>query len=202
MSLDTLFAFSLFALVTSITPGPNNLMLLASGVNFGFRLSVPHMLGISSGFLLMVLAVGLGLAEVFSQFPWVYSILKWVGAIYLLYLAWRIATSGPLEDTNSNGRLTKPMNFWSAAAFQWVNPKAWVMAVGAFSTYIPASSGLIDIASVTVVFAVINLPSVGVWTLFGSGLRHVLQVRRNLIAFNYSMAALLVLSLYPLLYAS
>jgi threonine/homoserine/homoserine lactone efflux protein len=202
MSLDTLFAFSLFALVTSITPGPNNLMLLASGVNFGFRLSVPHMLGISSGFLLMVLAIGLGLAEVFSQFPWVYSILKWVGAIYLLYLAWRIATSGPLEDTNSNGRLTKPMNFWSAAAFQWVNPKAWVMAVGAFSTYVPASSGLIAIASVAVVFAVINLPSVGVWTLFGSGLRHVLQVRRNLIAFNYSMAAMLVLSLYPLLYAS
>jgi threonine/homoserine/homoserine lactone efflux protein len=111
MSRDTLFAFSLFALVTSITPGPNNIMLLASGVNFGFRSSVPHMLGISSGFFLMVVAVGFGLAEVFTQLPWVYGILKWVGAIYLLYLAWCIAMSGPLDDKNSTGRLAKPMNF-------------------------------------------------------------------------------------------
>ncbi len=202
MSLDTLFAFSMFALVTSITPGPNNFMLLASGVNFGFRSSVPHMLGISSGFLLMVLGVGLGLAEVFSQFPWVYGFLKWVGAIYMLYLAWCIATSGPLEDTSPNGHLAKPMSFWGAAAFQWVNPKAWVMAVGAFGTYVPVSSGLVAIACVATLFAVINLPSVGAWALFGSSLRHVLQVRRNLLAFNYSMAGLLVASLYPLLHAS
>lgn len=203
MSQDTLFAFSMFALVTSITPGPNNFMLLASGVNFGFRSSVPHMLGISSGFLLMVLAVGLGLAEVFSQFPWLYDLLKWVGAIYMLYLAWCIATSGPLEDTPSpTAGLAKPMSLWGAAAFQWVNPKAWIMAVGAFSTYVPASSGLVIIASVAALFAVINLPSVGAWALFGSSLRHVLQVRRNLLAFNYSMAGLLVASLYPLLPAS
>ncbi|MEX8519780.1 MAG: LysE family translocator [Leptothrix sp. (in: b-proteobacteria)] len=202
MSPDTLLAFSLFALVTSITPGPNNFMLLASGVNFGFRSSVPHMLGISSGFLLMVLAVGLGLAEVFSQLPWVYGFLKWVGAIYMLYLAWCVATSGPLEDKPSHGRLPKPMSFWGAAAFQWVNPKAWIMAVGAFSTYVPASSGFVVIACVAALFAVINLPSVGVWALFGSSLRHVLQVRRNLLAFNYSMAGLLVVSLYPLLHVS
>jgi threonine/homoserine/homoserine lactone efflux protein len=201
MSLDTLFAFSLFALVTSITPGPNNFMLLASGVNFGFRSSVPHMLGISSGFLIMVLGVGLGLAEVFLKLPWVYGLLKWVGAIYMIYLAWCIATSGSLEDTPS-GLLAKPMSFWGAAAFQWVNPKAWIMAVGAFSTYVPASSGLVTIACVAALFAVINLPSVGAWALFGANLRHVLQVRRNLLAFNYSMAGLLVASLYPLLYAS
>src|SRR5690242_6789116 len=103
MSPDTLLAFSMFALVTSVTPGPNNLMLLASGVNFGFRSSVPHMLGICSGFLLMVLAVGIGLAEVFSRHPWVYSLLKWVGAIYMLYLAWCIATSVSLDDTPTHG---------------------------------------------------------------------------------------------------
>lgn len=202
MPLDMLFTFSMFALVTSITPGPNNFMLLASGINFGFKSSVPHMLGISSGFLLMVLAVGFGLAEVFSQFPWVYGLLKWVGVIYMLYLAWCIATSGPPEDTPSHSRLAKPMSFWGAAAFQWVNPKAWIMAVGAFSTYVPASSGFVAIACVAVLFAAINLPSVGAWALFGSGLRHVLQVRRNLLAFNYGMAGLLVVSLYPLLHAA
>ena len=202
MSPDKLFAFSMFAFVTSITPGPNNFMLLASGVNFGFRSSVPHMLGISSGFFLMVLAVGFGLAEVFSQLPWVYGLLKWVGAIYMLYLAWCITTSGSLEDTPSHGRLAKPLSFWGAAAFQWVNPKAWIMAVGAFSTYVPASSGLVAITFVAVLFAIINLPCVGAWALFGSNLRHILQVRRNLLAFNYSMAGLLVASLYPLLHAS
>jgi threonine/homoserine/homoserine lactone efflux protein len=199
MPPDTLLAFSMFALVTSITPGPNNFMLLASGVNFGFRMSIPHMLGISSGFLVMVLAVGLGLGEVFLQFPWVYGLLRWVGAIYMLYLAWCIATSAPPGKPASQDRTSKPMGFWGAALFQWVNPKAWLMAVGAFSTYVPASSNFAVIASTALLFALVNLPSVGVWALFGSRLRHVLQVRRNLLAFNYGMAALLVASLYPLL---
>ncbi len=199
MPQDTLFAFSMFALVTSITPGPNNFMLLASGVNFGVRASVPHMLGITSGFWVMVLAVGLGLAEIFAQFAWLYDVLKWVGAIYMLYLAWGIATSGPPKDTSSNARIAKPMSFWGAAAFQWVNPKAWIMAVGAFSTYVPASSGLIVVTTAATLFAIINLPSVGVWALFGSKLRHLLNVRRNLLAFNYCMAGFLVASLYPLL---
>ena len=202
MPSETLLAFSMFAFVTSITPGPNNLMLLASGVNFGFKASVPHMLGISAGFFIMVVAVGLGLAEVFSQFPWIYDFLKWMGAIYMLYLAWCIAASDPLKDGTASTRVAKPIRFLGAAAFQWVNPKAWIMAVGAFSTYVPASSGLPVIAAVATLFAVINLPCVGVWALFGSGLRHVLEVRRNLLIFNYSMAGLLVASLYPLLYAS
>lgn len=200
MSLDTLFAFSMFALATTITPGPNNLMLLASGVNFGFKSSIPHMLGICAGFCLMVFVVGIGLAEIFTQLPWLYSILKWVGAIYLLYLAWRIATSDSIDDTSSNGRVAKPISFFSAAAFQWVNPKAWVMAMGAFTTYVPASSGAITIASVAILFAVINVPSAVMWTLFGAGLRHVLRVKRNLRIFNYTAAALLVASFYPLLH--
>jgi threonine/homoserine/homoserine lactone efflux protein len=195
-----LLTFSVFALVTSITPGPNNFMLLASGVNFGFRASVPHMLGISSGFFLMVIAVGLGLAEVFSQFPWVYDLLKWVGAVYMVYLAWCIATSGPPKEAAPQpGRSATPMSFWGAAAFQWINPKAWIMAVGAFSTYVPPSNGWVAIVCVAALFAIINLPSVGIWALFGSKLRHVLRVRRNLLAFNYTMAGLLVASLYPLL---
>jgi threonine/homoserine/homoserine lactone efflux protein len=199
MPLDTLLAFSLFALVTSITPGPNNFMLLASGVNFGFKRTIPHMIGISTGFLVMVLAVGLGLAEIFAKLPWIYSVLKWIGALYMLYLAWSIARSSPPQEQNPHGRSARPLGFWGAALFQWVNPKAWIMAIGAFSTYVPASGGLTVIATTALVFAVINLPSVGVWALFGSQLRHILQIQRNRLVFNYVMAGLLVLSLYPLL---
>ena len=199
MPLETWFAFFMFAFVTSITPGPNNFMLLSSGVNYGFKLSIPHMLGISSGFLLMVLAVGLGLAEVFDHLPWIYNLLKWLGAIYMLYLAWCIARSGPVKDTKDKGSISSPMSFFGAALFQLINPKAWIMAVSAFSTYVPASSGFATIACTALLFAVVNLPCVGVWALFGSRLRHVLQVRSNLLAFNYSMAGLLVASLYPLL---
>jgi threonine/homoserine/homoserine lactone efflux protein len=198
MTQEILLAVSLFAMVTSITPGPNNLMLLASGVNFGFRATIPHMLGISLGFLVLVLAVGFGLAEVFSRLPWAYSALKWTGAVYLLYLAWRIATSGPPEDSDT--RSSRPMGFWAAAGFQWVNPKAWVMVVSTFSIYVPAASGTSVIFGVAMVFALTCVPSVGIWTLFGTGLRRFLKVPRNLRIFNYSMAAALVLSLYPLLH--
>ncbi len=201
MSWDTLLAFSLFAMVTSITPGPNNLMLLASGVNFGFRPTVPHMLGISSGFLVMAFAVGVGLAGVFTQLPWLYGVLKWVGTAYMLYLAWRIANSAPPEDTAPGKQPANPLGFWGTAAFQWVNPKAWVMAVSGYSTYVPASSGLAVVAGAALLFALINLPCVSMWALFGASLRNLLRVQRNLIAFNYGMAALLVISLYPLLRA-
>ncbi|RMU51303.1 Amino acid transporter LysE [Pseudomonas savastanoi pv. glycinea] len=122
LSFDLLLAFTLFAFVTSITPGPNNMMLLASGVNFGFSRTLPHMLGISIGFFVLVLTVGFGLGSVFKAWPLLYTILRYVGAAYLLYLAWKIATSGPASDNvDSQG---KPLSFMSAALFQWVNPKA------------------------------------------------------------------------------
>jgi len=198
ISLDLMLAFALFAFVTSITPGPNNTMLLASGVNFGFNRSIPHLLGISSGFTVMVLAVGLGLGAVFQQYPILYSILRYVGAAYLLYLAWKIATSGPAADkTDSNAR---PMGFWSAAAFQWVNPKAWVMAVGAITTYTPLQGYFFNVIVIAAVFGLINAPTCGLWAAFGSLLRNVLRDPRGLRIFNGVMALLLVLSLYPLLF--
>ena len=201
MSTHTIFAFLLFALVASITPGPNNLMLLASGVNFGFRASVPHMFGISFGFVLLVIAIGFGLAEIFSTLPWSYDLLKIVGAIYMLYLAWRIATAGPLQDS-ADVIAAKPMTFWNAALFQWVNPKAWVMTVGAFSAYVPPASGWVGIIDAACLFVLVGLPSLTTWTLFGSGLRRVLKLRRNVLIFNYGMAALLIASLYPFLHGS
>ncbi len=195
-SLNLLMAFVLFAFVSSITPGPNNTMLLASGVNFGVRRTIPHALGISIGFMMLVLAVGLGLGELFKAYPLAYGVLRYVGASYLLYLAWKIANSGPLTSAEPGTR--KPLGFWGAAAFQWVNPKAWVMAVGAITTYAPSQGYLTNV--IAAVFAVVNLPSVCVWVMFGSALRTVLQDPRWLKLFNWLMAALLVLSLYPLLF--
>ncbi|CAK14835.1 putative transporter, LysE family [Pseudomonas entomophila L48] len=197
-SLDLLSAFVLFAFVSSITPGPNNTMLLASGVNFGVRRTIPHALGISVGFMVLVLAVGLGLGEVFKAWPPLYSILRYAGAAYLLYLAWKIATSGPMSGDTASGR--KPLGFWGAAAFQWVNPKAWVMAVGAITTYTPAQGYVFNVIIIAAVFALVNLPSVGIWVMFGSALRNLLRNPRAVVLFNVLMAVLLVISLYPLLF--
>jgi threonine/homoserine/homoserine lactone efflux protein len=197
-TLDLLAAFTLFAFVSSITPGPNNTMLLASGVNFGFRRSIPHALGVSIGFMLMVLAVGLGLGAAFKAVPVAYTVLRYAGAAYLLYLAYRIATSGPMNADGHSGE-RRPMSFLGAAAFQWVNPKAWVMAIGAITTYTPADGYLANVCVVALVFAIVNLPSVCLWVGCGTALRRVLQERRWLRLFNGLMAALLVASLYPML---
>ncbi|MGO4002734.1 LysE family translocator [Pseudomonas fluorescens] len=200
LSLDLLLGFALFALVTSITPGPNNTMLLASGVNFGFNRTIPHMLGITCGFFILVLAVGFGLGAVFQSYPVLYSVLRVVGATYLLYLAWKIAHSGPVSDS-ADGQ-AKPISYLGAAAFQWVNPKAWIMAIGAISTYTPLQGYFTNVIVIAGVFALINLPSVGVWVVCGSLLRNVLRDRRWLRLFNWGMALLLVASLYPMLHES
>lgn len=201
MTAAALFAFALFALVASITPGPNNLMLLASGVNFGFRPTIPHMLGITVGFFAMLVLVGLGLAEFFARVPQVYAVLRWVGAAYLIYLAYRIATSGPtrIESGSEGSAAAKPLGFLGATLFQWVNPKAWAMAVTAFSTYVPTTVDANWLLGISLLFAVVNLPCIACWTLFGTWLRHWLQEPASARRFNGVMAALLVLSLVPML---
>ncbi|MGF6331727.1 threonine/homoserine/homoserine lactone efflux protein [Pseudomonas sp. BS3782 TE3695] len=200
LSLDLLLGFALFALVTSITPGPNNTMLLASGVNFGFQRTIPHMLGITCGFFVLVVAVGFGLGTVFQTYPMLYTLLRYVGAAYLLYLAWKIAHSGPVaEGEQGEGR---PISYLGAAAFQWVNPKAWIMAIGAISTYTPMQGYFTNVIVIAAVFALINLPSVSVWAGCGTLLRNVLRDRRWLRLFNWGMALLLVASMYPLLLES
>lgn len=195
MPLELLGAFVLFAFVTSITPGPNNMMLLASGVNFGIRRTIPHMLGISIGFLLLVVAVGLGLHQLFERIPATYTALRYAGGAYLLYLAWKIARSGAPEAKGENA--AKPMTFLQAAAFQWVNPKAWVMAVGVIATYTPQAGFFANLVIATVVCGIVNLPSIGIWVTFGTALRRVLHKPWAIRAFNISMALLLVASLYP-----
>ncbi|MDR7286305.1 threonine/homoserine/homoserine lactone efflux protein [Pseudomonas corrugata] len=200
LSLDLLMGFALFALVTSITPGPNNTMLLASGVNFGFNRTIPHMLGITCGFFVLVVAVGFGLGTVFQTYPMLYTVLRYIGAAYLLYLAWKIAHSGPVSEGEKGE--SKPISYLGAAAFQWVNPKAWIMAIGAISTYTPMQGYFTNVLVIAAVFALINLPSVSVWAGCGTLLRNVLKDRRWLRLFNWGMALLLVASLYPLLLES
>jgi len=197
MTADLLLAFVAFAFVTSITPGPNNMMLLASGVNFGVRRSLPHMFGISLGFMLLVAAVGLGLGQLFEQVPLLHSVLRYAGAAYLLYLAWKIAQSGAPQS--SGVAAAKPFTFLQAAAFQWVNPKAWIMAIGAITTYTPHEGFFTNVLLIAALFALVNGPSVGLWTVAGSLLRNWLNNPRALRAFNIGMALLLVASLYPIL---
>ncbi|CAN7544333.1 LysE family translocator [Pseudomonas sp. LjRoot71] len=196
MTTELLLAFIAFAFVTSVTPGPNNMMLLASGVNFGLRRSLPHMFGISLGFMLLVASVGLGLGQLFEQVPLLYNVLRYLGAAYLLYLAWKIANSGaPDSQSNAAG---KPFSFLQAAAFQWVNPKAWIMAIGAITTYTPQENFVVNVLLIAALFALVNCPSVGLWTVAGSLLRNWLSNARALRIFNISMAVLLVASLYPI----
>lgn len=196
MTLDLLPALAAFALVTSITPGPNNLMLMASGANFGLRRSVPHMLGIGVGFTVMIVLVGLGLIGLFDRVAWSRSALAVASGLYMLWLAWRIANAAAPQQ--SAGRAARPITFLQAAAFQWVNPKAWAMALTAITAYAPDRS-LTAILWVAAVFGAINLPAVSTWTLIGQQIRRFLGTRARLRAFNWTMAALLILSMIPLL---
>jgi len=196
MPLETFLALVLFAFTTSITPGPNNMMLFASGVNFGFIRTLPHMLGIGVGFLSLLLGVGFGLGAVLNTVPLVYTILKSAGGAYLVWVAWKIGTSRSLSDGKTG---SKPMTFAGAAAFQWVNPKAWVMAVTAMATYTNTQYYLPTVLLVGFAFAIVNLPSVSTWAGFGSALRDWLSVPVRLKWFNITMAVLLVASLWPML---
>jgi threonine/homoserine/homoserine lactone efflux protein len=196
MMLETLPALALFAFVTSVTPGPNNLMLMASGANFGFRRTVPHMLGVSLGFVLMAFLVGVGLAGLFQTYPVAQTALKVISVVYMIWLAWKIAHAAAPKDREVG---VSPMTFLQAAAFQWVNPKAWAMATYAVTLYAPDRS-LWAVALVAVIFGAINLPSVSLWTLIGQQLRRVLTNARRLTIFNWTMAGLLVLSLAPVMW--
>jgi threonine/homoserine/homoserine lactone efflux protein len=196
MSLDLFAALVGFAFVSSVTPGPNNMMLLASGVNFGFRRTVPHMLGIGFGFASLLLGVGFGLGALLAAFPALHLALKVAGGAYLLYLAWRIATSRTLAEA---GSASQPMSFAAAAAFQWVNPKAWVMAVTAMAIYTNPEAPVLSVLLVAAAFALVNLPSVSVWAGFGTALRGWLSDPVRLRWFNVAMGLLLAATLWPML---
>jgi threonine/homoserine/homoserine lactone efflux protein len=197
-TLDLLPALAGFAFVSSITPGPNNLMLMASGANFGVRRTLPHMLGVGLGFTAMIVAVGLGLNGVFEALPWAHTALEIFAVLYLLWLAWKIGTAAP--ETPEAPESSRPITFLQAAAFQWVNPKAWMMVVSALTFY-AADQSLAAVLFVAAVFGAINLPCISVWTVLGQEMRRVLTSPARLRAFNVTMAALLVATLWPILRA-
>lgn len=191
-----LVPMAVFIFVSSITPGPNNVMLTASGANFGYQRSVPHMLGITVGAALMLLLVGAGLGTLFEKIPQLYTVLQWVGAGYLIWLAWKIATSGRAQAAQARAQ---PFNFVQAAAFQWVNPKAWIMSVGVVAAYTNPSNYWGSLLLGVVMMLLVNYPCISVWTLFGTWIGRWLKSPRALQIFNGAMASLLLLSLWPLL---
>ena len=196
MSLEIFAALLVFALVTSVTPGPNNLMLLTSAVNFGFGRTLPHMAGVAIGFVVLLLAVGAGMGSLLTTLPWLYMALKVAGGLYLLYLAWRIAMSRTLDDGEAG---SKPLSFLQAFAFQWVNPKGWVMAVAAMGAYTDPANYWPTMLIVAGMFAVMVMPVSALWAGVGVALRRWLSDPVRLRIFNVAMAILLVASLWPLL---
>jgi threonine/homoserine/homoserine lactone efflux protein len=195
MSQSLFIAFVIFAIVMFFTPGPNNVMLLSSGLTYGFRRTLPHVAGITIGFAFMIGAVGLGLGTIFITYPVLQTILKYAGAAYLLYLATAIAMSGPITPGQDNRR--GPMTFWGAAMFQWINVKGWVMVIGTITAYAGIASFPWNITIQVMLSLLLGAVSCSVWALFGSALRPVLTSRRLVRAFNIVMALLLLASLYP-----
>jgi len=198
MTLDLLTALAIFALITVITPGPNNLMLMASGTNFGFVRTIPHMLGIGFGFPLMVACVGLGVMQIFDLWPVSYLLLKAVSVVYLLWLAWKIANAAPPASAEARAE-GRPLTFLQSAAFQWVNPKAWSMALSAITLY-AAGRDLTAVLWVAGVYVGVSAISTTSWTILGQQLRRVLKSPARLRLFNRVMAVLLVATLIPVLW--
>jgi threonine/homoserine/homoserine lactone efflux protein len=198
LPLDTILALVSFAFVSSITPGPNNLMLAASGVNFGFLRTIPHMLGVGIGFGILQLAIGFGVGGVLLTVPELRWALKGIGAAYLLWLAWKMATARPAAKARA-GDAARPMSFVGACAFQWVNAKAWIMALGAMAVYVRADHPIVDVLTVTAVFVLVNVPCISAWAGFGHALGSTLADPVRLRVFNITMAVLLVASIVPMI---
>jgi threonine/homoserine/homoserine lactone efflux protein len=192
-------ALILFILSTSITPGPNNLMIMTSGVNFGLRKSLPHLLGIDIGFPLMLIAVGMGISQLFERVPSLMLWLKILGVIYLTYLAFKIAIT-PIKSTDepSSAQIAKPFTFVQALLFQWVNPKAWIMSVGAVATYtVTGSDYMTQIFIISSLFVIFGSPCTVAWLGFGKALKRFLSQSSYQRVFNVCMALVLMASLYP-----
>lgn len=193
--METLLPLLGFVVVQTVTPGPNNLMVIASGANFGLRRTLPHIAGIAVGFPVMIVASGLGLGFVFETWPVVHDILKYAAFAYLLWLAWRIVQAG--RPTTEEGG-AKPFTFLQAAAFQWVNPKAWAIVFGAMALYTTVGGNkVIEIGLIAVLFGLICFPNGVVWTLFGRAIAGFLEDDTQRRWFNITMAVLLVVSVLP-----
>ncbi|MBB5210705.1 LysE family translocator [Microbulbifer hydrolyticus] len=194
--MEILLSIALFVFSTSITPGPNNLMIMASGLNHGVGRSLPHLLGICVGFPAMILAIGFGMGALFRQFPFLHEVVRWAGITYLLYLAWKIART---RQVGAAGR-AHPFSFLQAVAFQWVNPKGWIMAVGALAAFTtPDGETWMEAGRIALAFILIGGPCITIWMMFGVGLKRLLTQPVHLRIFNVTMGLLLAASVIPML---
>jgi threonine/homoserine/homoserine lactone efflux protein len=195
--LELYLAIFLFGLSAGITPGPNNIMLMASGMNFGIKKSIPHITGVCIGFPVMVILIGLGFSIVFEQYPVLHEVIKVLGLVYLLFLSWLIASASPDKLENKK---SKPFSFLQAALFQWVNPKAWVIATSSISAYtILADDIYWQVLIIAAIFFFAAVISSSTWLVFGRGIKKVLQSPKQQRLFNISMALVLVASVVPVL---
>ena len=196
--MESIASLFIFAAIAAFTPGPNNIMIMSSGLNYGVKASLPHLLGICLGFPSMMLAVGLGLGYFFERYPMLHSSVQIIGVLYLIYLAWLIAVSSPYT---SNKQQPQPLTFIQAALFQWVNPKAWVMGTSALAAYTVVGAQMASqVVIVVSVFMLMAFPSAGVWLLFGKGLQALLSQPSRIRRFNYVMSALLIMSIVPVVF--
>jgi threonine/homoserine/homoserine lactone efflux protein len=194
--IEMIVPVTLFGFAAAATPGPNNIMVTASGSAFGFRRSLPHILGITFGFPVMFVCVGLGLGEIFQRYSQAHLVLKYAGAAYLLYLAWRIAQAG---RPDSGETTAKPLTFYEAAAFQWVNVKAWMIAVSAIPAFTTVGGNYYaELSFIAAIFFLVTLPSVSAWCMFGVGLRRLIQSPETARIVNFGLAGLVALSVLTL----
>ena len=194
MDSSTLISFATFAMVSAFTPGPNNVMLAASGANFGFRRTLPHIFGILVGFCSLVVAAGLGLATLFAMMPWLYDVLKVISVLFLLYLAWKIGSAGRTATKDKD----RPLSFIQAASFQLINPKAITVIISSVTAYTSTAENVgAEVTMLLVVFATVTICATCSWAVFGTAIAQLLNSQTRLRQFNMTMALLLVASLLP-----
>lgn len=199
-SLTMLVSITSFALAGVLTPGPNNIMLLSSGLTFGYRSTIPHMMGVMLGFSIMVVLVGLGIGAVFETFPVIFTVLKVVGISYLFWMAWRIANSKGEIDTK-NSQSSKPFTFLQAASFQWVNPKAWFMAITTTVSFVTNPKiGFMQVLVISFIFMICGFISTNTWTLGGVYLKKFIKNTLHVRIFNITMALLIIASVLPVIF--
>ncbi|WP_316015842.1 LysE family translocator [Roseobacter sp. HKCCA0434] len=198
MPIETVIAIVALAAGTVWTPGPNNALLASSGARFGFRRTLPHAMGVALGFPVMCFVMALGLGQVFVAQPLLGEVLRWIGAALLLWIAWKTLNAKPPGQAEGAAR---PWTFLQASAFQWVNPKAWVMAVSMITQFVTGQNPLSEAAAVAGVYALIGLTSATGWSAFGAALQRVLSTRARMFAFNACMAGLIVLTVVGLIFA-
>ncbi|MBL1421158.1 MAG: LysE family translocator [Alphaproteobacteria bacterium] len=198
--LDLIITYSIFVFATSGTPGPNNIMVAASGANFGVRATLPHVFGIRIGLVVMMVLVGLGLGEMFRIYPSIHQVMRYIGIGFMLYLSYRIAVT-KRSNPDEVGR-NKPISFLYASLFQWVNPKAWITLISAIVTFIPADGDKLTIMAIMaimiVVHFIVGFPATLAWALFGREIGRLLKSDRAFVIFNYFMAGLLILTIFTL----